>query len=261
MGTKLTPTPRPHLGRETGIKCQIRSTSATALTAPRPRTSATQFAQEKLKAEKASKKRLARERAARVAPSREQDPDVVRLRRSGRPPAARSPTRRVTANGSLNRAASCQGVHIGRSFAKSTAQQGITSNSRTSRIGSQRRGAKTPSLSDAPPAVDEGLKTDALPGGAAVVVVRHRSGLPRTSSRTASVRGAAPIAAQDHQNPRQLPQRRCGAEAALSGDQECRDALAAQHRVDRRDEPIRDPVRRALSGNHAMTITAIAARP
>ena len=72
-------------------------------------------------------------------------------------------------------------------------------------------------------------------------------------------RGAAPIAAQDHQNLRQLPQRRCGAEAALSRDQECRAALAAQHRVDRRDEPIRDPVRRALSGNHAMTITAIAA--
>ena len=48
------------------------------------------------------------------APTR---PDVLRLRRSGRPPAARSPTRRVPANGSLNRAASCQGVHIGRSFA------------------------------------------------------------------------------------------------------------------------------------------------
>ena len=33
--------------------------------------------------------------------------------------------------------------------------------------------------------------------------------------------------AQDHQDPRQLPQRRGGAEAAVPRDQECRHALAA----------------------------------
>ena len=71
-------------------------------------------------------------------------------------------------------------------------------------------------------------------------------------------RGAAPLAAQDHQDPRQLSQRRCGVEAALSRHQERRDALAAQRRVDRRHGTVRNPVRRALSRNDAMTTPSIA---
>ena len=99
-----------------GIKRQIRSTSATALISTPTEEEANrapQFAQEKLKAEKARKKRLARERAKahEEAASREQEQmyygyaalDALR---------ARSPPRRVAANGSLNRAAWCQGVPL-----------------------------------------------------------------------------------------------------------------------------------------------------
>ena len=63
--------------------------------------------------------------------------------------------------------------------------------------------------------------------------------------------------AQDHQDPRQLSQRRRGVEAALSRHQECRIALAASRRMDRRHGPVRHPVRRAFSGNSAMTNVSI----
>ena len=66
-------------------------------------------------------------------------------------------------------------------------------------------------------------------------------------------RGAEPVAAQDHQNPRQLSERRCGAEAALPCHQECRPALAARDRMDGRDGPVCHSVRRAFSGNSTMT--------
>ena len=68
-------------------------------------------------------------------------------------------------------------------------------------------------------------------------------------------RGAAPLIAQDHQNPRQLSQRRCGAQAALPRHQERRHALAARDRMDRRHGSVRHSVRRAFSGNNAMTRT------
>ena len=58
--------------------------------------------------------------------------------------------------------------------------------------------------------------------------------------------------AQDHQDPRQLSQRRCRVEAALSRHQECRHALATRRRMDRRHGPVCHPVRRAFSRNGAM---------
>jgi hypothetical protein len=61
-------------------------------------------------------------------------------------------------------------------------------------------------------------------------------------------RSAASFAAQDHQNARQLSQRRSSAEAALPRDQECRLALAATGAMDRCHGPVCHSVRRTLSG-------------
>src|SRR5262245_61559605 len=55
--------------------------------------------------------------------------------------------------------------------------------------------------------------------------------------------------------PAAAPERRCGAEAALPRDQECRPALAATDRLDRRHGPVCHPVRRPFSGVGAMTRT------
>jgi len=69
-------------------------------------------------------------------------------------------------------------------------------------------------------------------------------------------RGAQSFAAQNHQNARQLPQRRCRAQAALPRHQECRNALAAKYRVDGRHGPVCHSVRSAFSGISAMTRAA-----
>src|SRR5262249_8673292 len=67
---------------------------------------------------------------------------------------------------------------------------------------------------------------------------------------------------QDHQNAWQLSKRRCCIEAALPSHQERRSALAPRHRVDNCYGPVCHPVRRAISGNGAMTMaTGIMARP
>src|SRR5205814_8997677 len=71
-------------------------------------------------------------------------------------------------------------------------------------------------------------------------------------------RGAASLAARDHQDPRQRSQRRFGAEALVPRDQECRHALAARNRMDGRHGPVCHSVRRALSGNSTMTAIGIA---
>ena len=75
------------------------------------------------------------------------------------------------------------------------------------------------------PAIGAGL----APGlGACRAVLRVRARHPQDDLHHQCGRGAAPLAAQDHQDPRQLSQRRCRAQAALPRHQECRPALAAQ---------------------------------
>ena len=56
------------------------------------------------------------------------------------------------------------------------------------------------------------------------ILARH----PQNDLHHQRGRGAAPLVAQDHQDPRQLPQRRRGIKAALPRHQECRPALAAR---------------------------------
>src|SRR6266540_1313149 len=80
-------------------------------------------------------------------------------------------------------------------------------------------------------------------------VLRVRPRHPQDDLHHQRGRGAASLAAQDHQDPRQLSHRRCGAEAAVSRDQECRPALAARNRMDGRHEPVCHSVWRTLSGN------------
>ena len=68
--------------------------------------------------------------------------------------------------------------------------------------------------------------------GARRAVLRLRARHPQDDLHHHRGGGAAPITAQDHQDARQLPQRRRGAEAALPRDQECWPALAAVDRMD-----------------------------
>ena len=78
-------------------------------------------------------------------------------------------------------------------------------------------------------------------------------GIRKMIYTTNAVEALQSFAAQDHQDARQLPQRRCRAQAALPRHQECRHALAAKHRMDGRHGPVCDSVRRAFSGIGAMT--------
>ena len=94
----------------------ISQTALTSTPTEDEATRAAQFAQEKLKAEKARKKRLARERAKAHEEAASRQQDQMYYGYAVLDAAERLPTRRVPANGSLNRAASCQVVHIGRSF-------------------------------------------------------------------------------------------------------------------------------------------------
>src|SRR6201993_4903704 len=67
-------------------------------------------------------------------------------------------------------------------------------------------------------------------------------------------RGAASFAAQDHQDPRQLPDRRGGTQAVVSRHQERRRPLAAAGRMDCRDGAGRQPLPRAGSRDGALMI-------
>ena len=66
--------------------------------------------------------------------------------------------------------------------------------------------------------------------------------------------GAASFAAQNHQDPRQLFDRRGGTQVVVSRHQERRRPLAAAGRMDCRDGAVRHPLRRAVSRNGALMI-------
>ena len=92
--------------------------------------------------------------------------------------------------------------------------------------------------------------------GACRPVLRLRPCHPQDDLHHQRGRGAEPIAAQDHQDARQLPQRRCRLEAALPRHQKCRHALAPRHRMDGRHGPVCHSVRCAFPGIGAMSSAA-----
>ena len=77
--------------------------------------------------------------------------------------------------------------------------------------------------------------------GARGAVLRLRTGHPQDDLHDQCGRGAASFAAQDHQDPRELPDRRGGTQAVVSRHQECRRPLAAAGRMDYRDGAVRHP--------------------
>ena len=65
-------------------------------------------------------------------------------------------------------------------------------------------------------------------------------------------REPASLVVQDHQDVRQLPERRGGNQAAVSGDPKCRRPLEAAHSLDRRQGAVCDSVRRSFAGLSAL---------
>ena len=91
--------------------------------------------------------------------------------------------------------------------------------------------------------------------GACRPVLRLRARCPQDDLHNERRRGAAPLIAQDHQNPRQFSQRRRGTQAALPRHQKRWHAMAARDRMDGRHGPVRYSVRRTFPGSCAMTRT------
>ena len=83
--------------------------------------------------------------------------------------------------------------------------------------------------------------------GACGAYVRLPAGDPEDDLYDECLGESAPVAAQDHQDAGQLPQRRGGGQALVSGDPQRRYALEAPRCQDRRDGAVCDPVRRSLS--------------